>query len=230
MMFNKIAAGALLLTCLNFQSFGQTVTQPNFGLKSHETLSIRKIESDAQKTVFYMTIENRITGGNFCADRNINIIYPDGKKSRLTSSSGIPVCPETYEFKTIGEKLDFKLAFPPLRQGTKWIDLIEECSDNCFSFCGITLDTALNRKIDEAYALSGSVTAREGIKYFKAILDETGSENLGSEGMLYINIISLSREAGDEDLAKEWYKKLLSSGCPRLSQYVKYLNDKGIKY
>lgn len=229
-MSKKIAVCSLILMLLSLKSFTQVILQPNFGLKSHETLSIKKIETEARNTVFYMTIENRITGGNFCADRNIYIIFPDGSRSRLTSSSGIPVCPDKYEFKAPGEKLDFTLTFPAVRQGTKWIDLIEDCSDNCFSICGITLDSALNRKIDEAYMRSGKVSAREGIKYFKTILDETGRENLGSEGMLFINIITLSKEAGDESLTKEWYKKLLASGCPRLSQYVKYLNDKGIKY
>jgi hypothetical protein len=177
-----------------------------------------------------MTIENRIAGGNFCADRNIYVIYPDGKKSKLINSSGIPVCPDTYNFKSIGEKLDFKLEFAAIKSGTKWVDIIEDCNENCFSICGVTLDTTLNREIDEAYAKAASLKANDAIKYFKAVLDKTGRENLGSEGMLYLNIISLSKEAGDESGAKEWYRKLQSSGCPRLSQYVKYLNDKGFKY
>lgn len=208
----------------------QVILHPNFGLKSHETLTVNRIETTAQMTVFYMTIENRIEGGKFCADKNIYIIYPDGKRNKLTSSSAIPVCPDVYEFKTIGEKLDFTLSFPPVRKGIKWIDLIEDCSDNCFSIYGIVLDSDLNRKIDEAYLKSSKIKAADAVKFFKTILDETERENMGSEGMLYLNIITLSKEAGDESETKGWYKKLLSSDCPRLSQYVKYLNDKGIKY
>ncbi len=229
-MIRKIAACSVILILIGHESLAQAVLQPNYGLKSHETLSVSRIVTDDQKTVFYMTIENRIAGGKFCADRNIYIIYPDGKRSRMTSSLGIPACPDVYEFKTIGEKLDFMLEFPPLRPGTKWIDLIEDCSNNCFSVSGITLDSTLNREIDNAYSASSKAKPADAIKYFKAILDKTDKENLGSEGMLYLNIITLSRESGDEPATKAWYRKLLSSGAPRLSQYVKYLNDQGIKY
>jgi len=229
-MLRKIAASIFILILISPNLFSQTILQPNFGLKSHETLSIKKIETDNGKTLIYMSIENRISGGRFCADKNIYIIYPDGQRSKLNSSSGIPVCPDAYEFKAIGEKLDFTLTFSPLKPGTKWIDLIEDCNDNCFSFYGITLDSTLNRKIDEAYLSSSKAKPKDAINGFKRILDATGKENLGSEGILYMNIITLSKEAGDDADTRQWYGKFLSSGCPRLSQYIKYLNDQGIKY
>jgi hypothetical protein len=191
---------------------------------------VRKIETDNRKTVFFMSVENRITGGQFCADKNIYIVYPDGQKSKMNSSSGIPVCPDVYKFKAPGEKLDFTLTFPALKEGTKWIDLVEDCSDNCFSIYGITLDSTLNRKIDDAYLRLSKEKPGDAVKYFKAILNETDRQNLGSEGILYLNIISLSRESGDDAAAREWYGKLMTSGCPRLSQYVNYLHAQGIKY
>ena len=229
-MSKKISLFLVILMSISLKSISQTILQPNFGLKSHETLSIKTIETDNQKTLIYMSIENRITGGRFCADKNIYIIYPDGQRSKLRSSLGIPVCPDAYEFKAIGEKLDFTLTFSPLKPGTKWIDLIEDCNDNCFSFYGITLDSTLNRKIDEAYLSSSKAKPKDAINGFKRILDTTDKENLGSEGILYMNIITLSKEAGDDADTRQWYGKFLSSGCPRLSQYIKYLNDQGIKY
>jgi len=94
----------------------QTIVSPNYSLKSHETLRIIKVELRPEAVFFHLSIENRIEGGTFCADRNIYLVYPDGKKSRLVSSSGIPVCPDTYKFRFVGEKLDFVLAFPALRE------------------------------------------------------------------------------------------------------------------
>ncbi len=44
------------------------------------------------------------------------------------------------------------------------------------------------------------------------------------------NIINAAIEAGDKTEASVWYKRLLSSGAPRVNYYVKYLNDRGIKY
>ena len=208
----------------------QTIESPNFSLKSHQTLEIKKIIMDSQSSRFYMTIENRREGGAFCADRNIYIIYPDGKRSKMVSSSGIPNCPDTYRFKTIGETLDFVLTFPPIRTGTEWIDLVEDCNDNCFSFLGITLDQDLNIKINEAFAKSENLKPEEAMKYFVDILDSTDNQNLGSEGLLYINIITLEVKAGDTVKAEQWYNRFRVSGAPHLSRFISFLNDKGIKY
>src|ERR1035437_8059251 len=138
---------------LNFvilTGYSQTSLKPNYALKSLETLEITKVVTTAQKTIISLTVENRITGGYFCADKNIFIIYPDGTRSRLISSKGIAVCPETYKFKTIGQKLNFELTFPPLKPGTQWFDLVEDCTENCFSFYGVCLNNDLNKMIDDA--------------------------------------------------------------------------------
>ncbi|MCX6326990.1 MAG: hypothetical protein NT144_10145 [Bacteroidia bacterium] len=210
--------------------FSQFVTQPNYALKSHETLEISKVELTEENTVVFLTVENRINGGNFCADKNIFIIYPDGTRSKLTSSRSIPVCPETYKFKTLGEKLDFVLKFPPLNKGTEWIDLIEDCSENCFSFYGITLDDNLNKKIDDAFGLVENNEPAKALAGFINIAEETDNKNLGIEGLVYINIIKLARETGNTAKAAEWYNRLKSSGSPRFELYIKHLNTQGINY
>lgn len=208
----------------------QNIIQPNYALKSHETFQIYKIEITSIKTVIYLSIENRIEGGTFCADKNIFIIYPNGIRSRLTSSNGIPVCPDTYKFKNIGEKLDFTLSFPPLKVGIKWVDLIEDCNDNCFSFYGITLDNDLNKKINDAFVLAENEEPAKALVSFIIIAEEINKKNLGVEGLLYINIIKLAKETENTAKASEWYNRMISSGAPRLSQYIRYLNDQGIKY
>ncbi len=123
-------------TCI----YSQTIVKPNYALKSHETLEILKVDAGPTKTVINFSIENRIEKGEFCADKNIFIIYPDGTKLKLTGSTGIPVCPATYKFKYIGEVLGFTLSFPPLKPGTGWIDIVEDCESNCFSFYGVSLN------------------------------------------------------------------------------------------
>jgi len=208
----------------------QTFISPNYSLKSHATLNIIKVEAGSEATIFYMSIENKIEGGTFCADKNIYIIYPDGKKSKLQSSSGIPVCPDSYKFKAPGEKLEFVLSFPPLKKGTEWIDLVEECNDNCFSFYGISLNNDLNKRIDDAFTLAENEEPAKAMVSFINIAEEVDKNNPGIEGLLYINIIKLAIGTGDNAKAGEWYKKFKLSGAPRLSQYIKYLNDQGIKF
>jgi hypothetical protein len=223
-----IIAGSIIL--ISVTSYSQSIIQPNYGLKSHETLEINKIELTSGTTVFNLSVENRIQNGNFCADKNIFIIYPDGTRIKMISSNGIPVCPQIHRFKEPGEKLTFALTFPALKQDTYWIDLVEECSENCFSFYGITLDNDLNMRLEKIFSLASSRTPDENISQFKSILDSIDSRDLGIEGLLYINIINAAIENNDKVNAIVWYKRLSTSNAPRFGSYLKYLNDKGIKY
>jgi hypothetical protein len=222
----------LILTGLSvfLTGYSQSVIQPNYGLKSHETLEINKIETTSNGTTFFMSIENRIQDGTFCADKNIYMIYPDGSRDKVESAGGIPVCPDTYKFKTIGERLDFVLVFPPLKAGTEWIDLVEECSENCFSFFGITFDNVLNKQLDDVFDKASKGKPADNIVLFQSLLDSIASKNLGIEGSLYINIIEAAIEESDKVNTIVWYRRLVASDAPGLSHYLKYLNDKGIKY
>lgn len=230
MIMKRCFSILILLTVNIICGFSQITLLPNYVLKSHETLEINKIEITSRTTVIYMSIENRTNGGYFCADKNIFIIYPDGTRNKLTLSNGIPVCPNNYRFKTIGEKLDFTLVFSALKTGTEWIDLIEECADHCFSFYGINLDSDLNKKIDDAFALAETDKPADALYSFIRIAEDTDNKNHGIEGLLYINIIKLARETGNPEKASEWYHRMISSDAPGLSRYIKYLNDQGISY
>ncbi len=230
MSSKKYILFVLIQLMFTASALSQTIIEPNYALKSHETLEIKKIEITAAATTFYMSIENRTTDGYFCADRNIFIVCPDESRSRLISSNGIPVCPDTYKFKIIGEKLDFILTFPPLKQGTEWIDLIEDCSDNCFSFYGVTLDPDLNKRIDDAFVLIESGEPYEALTAFIEIAEEVENDNPGVEGLLYINIITLANKTGNSAQASEWYRRFISSEAPGLPMFIKHLNSQGIKY
>jgi hypothetical protein len=211
-------------------SFSQTIYAPNFALRSHETLEILRVDITAEKTVLYLEVENRINGGAFCADKNIFILYPDGTRLKMINSSGIPECPDNYKFKTIGEKLRFTLTFPPLNAGTKWIDLIEDCNSNCFSFYGITFDKDLNKRLDEAFSFAEKGENYKAISLLGVILEGIDNENEGIEGALYSDIIALMLKTGDRAGAEALYQKMLSSKAPRLDLYIKNLNSRGIKF
>jgi hypothetical protein len=208
----------------------QVIEHPNCGMKSPNTLVIDRIETANGTSVFYCSVENQIKDGYFCADKNIYLIYPDGSRSKLKKAEGIPVCPSMYKFKAVGERLDFRLLFPAIKENIQWIDLVEECSSDCMFFYGLTLDKQLNAQLDELFVKAEKATPEESIGLFKSFIDVTDNKNLGIEGSLYINIINASLEAGDKIGASVWYKRLLTSGAPRLSYYIKFLNDKGVSF
>ncbi len=224
-----LITSTLFIICFNLL-YSQSMVSINCGLKSHETLEICKIEISPATTLLHLSIENRIAGGIFCADRNIFLIDPEGKKYQVLKATGIPVCPEAYKFKNIGEVVKFTLEFPPLPPGTKWIDIVENCSENCFWFYGVTLDNELNKRIDEAFSKASAVTPADNMFLFKSILDDIDSQNLGIEGLLYLNIINAAKENADNVNAMVWYKRFAASKAPRVGEYLKYLNDRGISY
>jgi len=229
-MSNRLISISIFLVFGSTCSFSQSYLSPNIGLKSHETLTIRKFVISGDKTEIFLRVENRISGGNFCADKNIYLAYPGGKRILLVSSKGIPVCPDTFKFKSPGEHLDFVLTFPPLEKGTGSVNIIEDCQDNCFSFYGIILDSDLNKRIDDAFSLAENDEPAKALVSFSKIAEETGTKNQGAAGLLYMNIVKLSRETGNYVKAAEWYKKLESSGLPETALYIKHLNSQGIKY
>jgi hypothetical protein len=218
-----------IITCTIY-IHAQTIEKPYYALKSHETLEVRKIELTPEKTIISLSVENRIVGGTFCADRNIFITDPVGGKLKLKKSAGIPVCPETYKFKSIGEKLQFTLEFPPLPKSVKWIDVTEECSDNCFSLYGVVLNSELNGRLDEAVELAGKNDYMEAIASYSAILTNLSSTDEGIKGALYTDIITLLVRTGDRAGAAEWYKKMVNSRVPRLDLFIANLNSRGIKF
>jgi hypothetical protein len=223
---------AALISCMTVlcatSVTAQTIDRPNYGLRSPDVLEITKIVTGSQKTVVFMNLENRIKDGYFCADKNIYIVYSNGTRSKMISSKGIPNCPDTYKFKSIGEKLNFELTFPPVKSGTQTIDIVEDCNDNCFSFYGVCLNSNLNKQIDGASLLAENKEPAKALLGFIKIANSPESRNSGIEGLLYLNIISLAKETGNVTVEGEWYKKLLQSSIPRRDAYIKNLNSQGI--
>ncbi len=229
MSVKNISVGVLLFVAIPLLR-GQNVEKPNFALKSHETLEISRIETDSKGTVFHMSVENRIPGGSFCADRNIWIILSPDKKLGLVSAAGIPVCPDAHHFIRPGEKLEFTLVFPPLPAGTGTVDLIEDCSENCFSFYGIVVDNELNSTINMAFEIVDGGNREDALKQFIQIAEDSEKSFGAPAGLLYINIIQLAAERGYQATAEKWYRKLRSEDENGSGRYIEYLNTSGIKY
>lgn len=210
--------------------FSQDIIQPNYALKSHETLEIKKITITPEQTVISMSIENRIPGGQFCADRNTCVIYSDNTRIRMASLSGIPACPDTYKFKTPGDRLDFILNFPPLKEGIEWIDIVEDCADNCFSFYGVVLNQDLNDKINEAVSLAENGDDIEAIDHYRILLKKIEGTKHGMEGAIYSDLIMLLDRSGKKAEAAILYNQLKSSEIRHREKFLLNLNSRGIKF
>lgn len=201
----------------------QTIDHPNYGLKSHETLEILSIEVTGNSTTLFMEIENRSLDGSFCADKNIFLVLPDGKRVKITGTEGIPRCPTTYVFKSFGEKLNFSLTFPSLPDSIKWFDLIEDCNDACFSFNAVILDPLLNQKIDHAYAVAELGETEASCREFEELLLDFSGKNCSYEGAIYWNLVSLFRKSGNEIKAREWMDLLMNADIPLKEKYIENL-------
>lgn len=219
----------LLLSNINIMT-AQTFTGPAVGLKKPQTLEVLGVELNGEKTVIRLSVENKIKGGTFCADRNIFIITPDGLRIRLEKASGIPQCPAVHKFKKEGEILEFSLIFPALDPVPGWIDLVEECGDNCFSAYGILLNDEFSRRIDEAFIYAGKGQTDSAIGLYRKLIGDAGAREAGIAGSLYCDLISLMASKGYKASAAEWYRKLASSDLPGKQMYLDNLNFHGIRY
>ena len=209
--------------------YSQVIPQPNYGLKSHETLLIEKVELRRDATIISFSIENKIDNGSFCVDRRTYLVDPAGNRHRLIRASGIPLCPTNYEFKMPGEKLAFQLTFPPLNGIPAYIDIREECADYCFSFYGVTLDEYLNSRFDEPFSMIGRGETSKALDRFIDI-SEVVANHSGLKALAFYNIIRLYYDTGNEQKATEWYLKLKNMQQNIGKVYIEQLNSQGIKY
>jgi len=215
-----------LLSVPGILLYSQIIDHPNYGLKSHETLDIESVVLTAYSTTVFMVVENRSLDGTFCADKNIYLLLPDGKRIKIRETEGIPRCPETYVFQRFGERLYFSLSFPPLPEGIEWFDLVEDCSDACFSFQPVILDAVLNQKIDHAYAMADAGDLAEARNEFEALLTDFAGKNCSYGGAVYWNLVTLSKKLGDEATSKEWMEALVNSDTPLKEKYIESLGGR----
>ncbi len=216
------------LFCSTLLVESQLSSNPNFGLKSHETLSIESIETTAGRTYVNLILENKSLDGTFCADKNIYLILPNTDTLKIIKAEGIPVCPDSYHFTIFGEKLKFTLIFPAVPFKTDWVDLIEDCSEACFSFKTVILNAEINDYINHAYDLISGGRYSECVDEYEKILDLIKSRKIPLEGNIFMNLIYSLVKTGNIEKAKFYYQNLQDLDTTESVRYLKILNASGI--
>lgn len=208
-----------LLSCKIFQA--QEISKPNFAFASHPML-VDEISFTPSQMIVKLTIENQVSGGNFCVDKNIFIEdVLTNKKLQLSYSEDIPVCPEIYDFKWVGEKLSFKLFFPKPTANLKYIDIVEVCNENCFTIKGIILDAEMNKNIDLAFERF----AQKDYKSSKITMLEIISKHPNyNYGFLHLNLIQVLWVLEEFDTAREHYQIIQNSNFADKSFVLDQLN------
>lgn len=193
---------------MQFLGYSQEIIKPNFAIASHP-MKIEKISILENGTIVEISIENQSETGFFCANKSISLINSvDKTEFSLYESEGIPVCPENYQFNYVGEVLKFKLFFPKLDKSAKYIDIIENCTDNCFSIKGIILDKSINQNIDLGYYYYSKSQLDLALQAFKKAVN--ANENY-HYGWLHYNIIQIYKEKNDFAEVKKWKDLILKS-------------------
>jgi tetratricopeptide (TPR) repeat protein len=194
-----------VLVVVSVSLFGQTIKVPNFAVSTHPFL-VNQVTWLKDSFMIELTIENQSPKGYFCASKNIYLQNIKSKKKlRMIRSEGIPVCPNVYHFKWKGEKLTFKLFFPKPDTNIRYVDVIENCKDHCFSIFGLILNPKINEAINEGYAAFDNNDLQKAFQNFKKAIDGNPAYPYG---FLYANIIKVLTEQKNYTQAKAWYQQL----------------------
>ncbi len=219
----KIIIG-LLLPLLAFTSLSaQEITKPNFALATHPMV-IDKISVSDSSVNMTITLENKISNGSFCVNDVLFIQeIPDNKKAYVRKTTGIPVCPKTHKFSKPGEKLTFELEFFGFHDIPKYLNVIEDCTDNCFTIFGVIVDPQMNHDIDMGFGFYKSGNPELSIASFEKAVNEHPDYPFG---YLYENIIDIYAELKDYDKAAEWFLKLSGSNFADKDQLLEKIQKK----
>jgi tetratricopeptide (TPR) repeat protein len=186
----------------------QVITKPNFALATHPIV-VDEISFSDSLIIVTLTVQNQIEDGEFCANEIMYLMeLKNENKTYLVKTSGIPTCPTAYKFETIGEKLTFTMEFPAFNELPKYINIVEDCDENCFSIYGVIIDEKMNEDINQAYGYFKS----ENLDFALASFRTAARENPGYPfAFLYGNIIEIYALQENYEKAKQWYQFLSNS-------------------
>jgi hypothetical protein len=197
---------------LLFNVHAQVYQRPNFSFSTHETLELESIEIDDNQTRIYLSILNRKIGASFCVDTNTYIRNSFGKEEyKLSESIGVPDCPDVHKFSVVGKKLSFILVFPPVSKELKYIDIIENCQDACFSIRYVLLDNELNEIINQGLTLYESRKMTESLKVFEELMLSRNDNVSPVFGTVYLYMMSINYELGQSKEIRRLYDELQQS-------------------
>lgn len=220
----------LLFSKLNAQIY----QKPIAGKQSHPELEITKVEINDQETIISLIITNKLSeGGWFCADQDIYIKNSKGPEIyELIKSENIPTCPETYDFSYANETLAFKLYFLPIPNEIRFIDLIEDCHNSCFSFQGIILNNKHNENIrafEKGFELYQNNNKQEAIPFFERVAENTTTLDSHIYGLSYYYLILIYQELNKPERVTYWYDILINSNIDDKNTFIHELEKSDIK-
>jgi len=224
---SKIIAllNTILISCTLMHA--QEIVQPNYGLKNPETIEVIRVRITGTQTLVDMSIQNQVRGGYFCIDENTYLEYGNGMKLKMKSVSGLPLCPDSYEFSSIGEKVYFTLAFDKLPDGIDWFDIVEYCGDNCFSVLALNLDEDINEKINTAFNAMDRLEPEIAIETFRNMLPLLQSSGHGLTGSIYLNLVELLAANNLDDELRQLISDFKASTMPYKEKYLGILTNMG---
>jgi hypothetical protein len=208
---------------------GQIYEHPNFSLNSHPTLEILSVERWEDQMVVNLSLKNERYSGSFCIDSNTVLKNSLGKEEYpRVSMEGIPACPEEYRFISVGEKIRFSLVFEPVPDDVKYIDLLENCRENCVSIKYILLDEDLNSRIYQGVSLYAIGKPAAALRVFEDILDKDYDGISPVFGTVYLYLISIHYEMGNSKEARRVYRELQESGIIGLEEFLETARETGL--
>ncbi len=203
--------------------YSQIISKPNFALATHPIVvdNIHFTDSLIRVT---LTVQNQIEGGEFCANEIIYLLeYKNQSKAYLIEASGIPTCPSVHKFETAGEKLTFILDFTGYDEMPDYINIVEDCDENCFSIYGLILNQKMNEDIDQAYGFFKS----DNLDFALASFRTAARENPGYPfAFLYGNIIEIYAMQENFEKARQWYQFLETSNYVDKDQIIEQISQK----
>lgn len=203
--------------------FSQVITKPNFALATHPIVVDKVVFSD-NTTIVTLTVQSQIENGEFCANEILYLLeLPKRTKTYLIHASGIPVCPSTYKFKNAGDKLTFELEFASFEKKPKYINIVEDCDENCFSIYGVIINEQMNEDINSAYNYFTSGNLEFALSSFEASIKENPEYPFS---FLYGNIIEIYAQQDNFDQAKQWFELLKASEAIDKDQVIEQIHQK----
>jgi len=219
----------VVMILISQHSLSQVYEKPNFSFSSHPTLEIDRVELKDDRTLVYMAITNKRIGSSFCVDTNTYITNSLGdQKYKMTQSMAIPDCPEAHQFKAIGEKVNFILVFSPIPGDLKYIDIIEDCPDACFSFRYVLLDAELNQAINQGLLLYEYGKLNEALKHFQDLLATHNDFMSPVFGTVYLYLMYINYELGESDEVDRLYEELQYSSILNKQEIIEAAQYEGI--
>ncbi|MDZ7737827.1 MAG: hypothetical protein U5K32_01910 [Bacteroidales bacterium] len=206
----------------------QEAVQPNYGMKSPATAEVVRVKVTDTQTLVDISIQNEIKDGHFCIDKNTYLEYGEDERLRLIEAKGLPLCPERYEFSTVGEKVYFTLVFDGLPGGTPWFDIVEYCGTGCLSVLGLTMDKEINSKIDAAYNALDRYDPERAMDIFSELLPVLRSSAHGLTGSVYLSLAELLDANNRDEELQELISEFESTPMPHKEQYRTILRDMGL--